>query len=176
MNDFFEKTLEDIIIQNKEECIKRGFTSFLKHTENQFLLPNGAIIDILSFEINESVLYAKIFELKRECLTVAALLQCIDYGQEFYKSTANHFKEVKIELYIVGSDADENLLKIATWGVNMTLIFYEYKVDGIKFDYDPPENYPANYNIYTKNLFPYNDTYLAAGKSFIEKIKKTAEP
>lgn len=51
MNDFFEKTLEDIIIQNKDECIKRGFPSFYEITGRQCLLPSGSIVDIFSLEI-----------------------------------------------------------------------------------------------------------------------------
>jgi hypothetical protein len=51
--DFFEETLESIIYEEKEECVKRGFPALYKHTVRQYILPSGRKIDLLTFEFEE---------------------------------------------------------------------------------------------------------------------------
>jgi len=134
MNDFFEKTLEDIIIRNKEECVKRGFPNFYKLTFRQFSLPSGAIIDLISFEENNKVFNCKIFELKRETVNLSSVLQAVRYSKELLVCLNSFFQKVNIELIVVGSQMDECLYELGMWGVGVKVVIYDYKVDGIKFE------------------------------------------
>src|SRR5579871_3922858 len=106
MNDFLEKTLEDIIYDHKEIIHERGFSKFYKNTERQFRLPNGQIIDLFTFEIMDDILYFKIIELKRLELNLSSIWQIYSYFQFIWEQCVNRYKDVKYELILAGRTAD----------------------------------------------------------------------
>jgi hypothetical protein len=134
-NDFFEKTLEQIIIQNQKFIHKKGFPRLLDNTHSQFQLPSGGKIDILSFAIDEtydSISY-KIFELKRETIQVDALCQVSQYASELYMLSCPHFKHVNIERYVVGTDYSKQVLALMESQISIDIYLYKYTIDGIAF-------------------------------------------
>lgn len=134
-NDFFEKTLEQIIIQNQAVIHKKGFPKLLDNTHSQFQLPSGGKIDILSFAIDEtydSVSY-KIFELKRETIQVDALCQVSEYASELYTFSSPHFKHVNIERYVVGTDYSKQVISLMESQISIDMYLYKYTIDGILF-------------------------------------------
>ena len=72
IDNFYESTLEKIIIKNKSEISKNGFPSLYKNVENQYVLSNGRRIDIFSWEVFDNIFYCKIFELKRGDITAVS--------------------------------------------------------------------------------------------------------
>lgn len=142
----YESTLEDMVINNIEFVRSRGFPEVYDKTNHQVSLPNGKICDIVSYEVIGGCLSCKIFELKRGELTIAALSQLIDYGSELAKYSFFTFEEVKIELYLVGSDISSELLALCAWGIDIKIVLFDYKVDGIHFEEWPSRGvYPKPY-------------------------------
>lgn len=133
VNDFLEKTLEEIIFEHKDIIHEKGFIKFYEKTFRQFYLPSGRKIDIFSFQIKEDILYFKIVELKRECLTIESMIQISDYFYELMYMSVPIFKEVKYELVLVGRSLDEKLMFIPDLGLGIDLFTYQYKIDGIYF-------------------------------------------
>ncbi len=170
--DFLEKTLEDIIMENKEIISSKGFPQLYKRTIRQLRLPKGGIIDIFSYEIRNGVLYGKIFELKRQEMTVDSYKQICSYHYELLMNTLSHFTEVNIELYLVGHDVSEELFTIMAAGTNVKVLFYRYPINGIEFkEREPVKKYLKKCSI---NLCPYikeefsNNLY----SSFLEDAEK----
>lgn len=131
--DFTEKTLEDIIIENKDKISERGFPAFYQNVVRQFKLPSGKIIDILSFMIVEDILMVKIFELKRDEIKIDGLCQISDYAYEFFCFTFPHFSNVQIDKFIVGSDASKEVISINDLQIGIELYLYKYTINGLFF-------------------------------------------
>lgn len=131
--DFLEKTLETIIHESYDECIKRGFPELYANRKRQFNVPDIGFIDIFSFEIRDDILYCKIIELKREKLTDQCFWQLCKYHHSILCLTFRHFKEVKIELILVGNDLDSKIFHLADLNVDMRFIVYSYSATGITF-------------------------------------------
>lgn len=74
--------------------------------------------------------------------------------------------KVEIELYLVGSDFDESILKLSAWGLCVNLVIYDYMVDGIKFDYIVQKTN----NQYLKEAYSTKPESPDV-ESFIEKLK-----
>lgn len=84
--------------------------------------------------------------MKRGALGVSALSQLIDYGSELAKYSFFVFEEVKIELYLVGSDISPELLALCVWGIDVRILLFDYKVDGVYFEEWPSRGvYPKPY-------------------------------
>jgi RecB family endonuclease NucS len=133
-NDFFEKTLETIIMENQDIVVEKGFPAFYKHTHRQFILPNGCKLDILSYEITaDAVLKCKIIELKRATCDLQALMQVLNYAKIFYQLTINYFNDVEIIPIVVGSETSEFISTMMAWGLKVNQVNYEYTVNGISF-------------------------------------------
>jgi hypothetical protein len=130
----YEATLEDMVISNISFCQTRGFPDVYTNTSRQFQLPTGKRCDIFSYELIDDTLNCKIFELKRGKIDLAGLLQVIEYGVDVAKYSVWDLNKINIELYLVGSDINNELFNICAWGVNVNIITFEYKVDGIHFD------------------------------------------
>jgi len=132
-NDFLEKTLEDIIFENKESISERGFPFLLDNTLRQFALPSGKKIDLFSYSISENSLCCKIFELKRECLKVAHVLQVLDYSNEIFFMTHPSFENVSIERFIVGNDIDSSTVAVVEDIHNLETYLYKFLYNGLYF-------------------------------------------
>lgn len=132
--NFWEATLESMIMDSPDVVQVRRFPQIYKVLKNQFRLPTGKICDIITFEIVDNRLSVKIFELKREELSLSALKQLMDYGETVVRYTDKQFNSVNIELYLVGYNFDAEIFTLFSWGVNVGLITYQYKADGIHFE------------------------------------------
>jgi hypothetical protein len=131
MNDFLEKTLETIIIENKIECMKRGFPFIPENAIRQFRLDSGKIIDIYTETADGGI---AIFELKKDILDVNAAIQAIQYKNELHNEMVNAgVKNPKITVFLVGSDINGTLLLLVDAGLDLKLLTYSYAVDGIRF-------------------------------------------
>jgi len=136
-NTFFEKTLEDIIINNQEDCVKRGFPIFFEKTLTQVPLPSGGIIDMLSYEFDGDNLKCKIFEFKREIITISSLIQVFNYAAEVFELTVE-INNTELEIFLIGTEVSSELLTLSYMGLTPNLVSYNYHTDGIKFNYIQP--------------------------------------
>lgn len=130
----YEATLEEMIMNNLGFVQTRGFPKVYNKTIRQFRFPTGGICDVLSYEIVDNCLNCKIFELKRGELDIAALLQLLDYGADLARYSYFNFEKVNIELCLVGSDISAELFTLCAWGIDVKIILFDYKVDGIHFE------------------------------------------
>lgn len=135
MEGFLEKTLEDIIFQNKEKIQEKGFCSFYKNTVRRFPL-NCKFIDIFSWEIDGDELRFKIIELKKDNISVSSLLQISGYYCDLMHAISGHFKSVNSELVLVGSNYDNDMLGVSMLTNSIRYFIYSYGIDGIKFKED----------------------------------------
>ena len=133
-SNFFEKDLEDIIMENLDKIESRGFPKLYKNTERQVYLPNnGGKIDILSWEIVDNVFYGKIIELKKDSLSLSALIQAADYHLQILLSLIGNFDNSNVEVILIGSDYDDDLDNIVLLSNFLTTYRYHYNWDGIYF-------------------------------------------
>lgn len=131
-----EQTLEDIIMDNQELVVKRGFPLFYENVIRQFRLPSGKICDIVTFQVVNDEINCKIFELKKGELGIGALTQLLEYGAEFCKYASWAFKAVDIEIILIGNDISYDLFNMYLWGLNISIVTFDYKIDGIHFERD----------------------------------------
>lgn len=131
--DFLEKTLEEIVFENKDTVKDRGFMSFYQHTFRQYYLPSGKKIDIFSYEIVDNILYFRIVELKKECLNYAAFKQIMVYFFEVLEHTLGHFSKVEGKLTLVGKILDTDAFLLSENGGLLEFYLYKYTYDGIYF-------------------------------------------
>lgn len=134
-NDFFEKTLEQIIIQNQKIIHQKGFPQLLEHNISQFILPSGCKIDILSFSIDTTLegISFKVFELKREMIQIEALCQVSEYASQLYMLCCPHFKYINIERFVVGTDYSTQVRSIMDAQVSIEIYLYKYTINGVAF-------------------------------------------
>lgn len=134
MGTFLEKTLEDIIFENRGQIHEKGFCKLYENCERQFVLPSLKKIDILSWEVRDEVLYAKIIELKRNICDEIAFWQGVGYYAEFMPKVINHFKECHIDLVLCGSDYSSQVWDLCFFDIPLEIFTYKYAWDGVRFE------------------------------------------
>lgn len=132
LNDFLEKTLEDIIYSNRDTISNRGLSKFKGNAYRQVILPSGRKIDILGFEIKDGVLNCDIYELKREVINADAICQAFNYYTELKYITKNYFKNIDAKIIMVGRKY-EPVSVIDALPIPIEVYTFEYYIDGIKF-------------------------------------------
>lgn len=135
--DFLEKTLEDIIFDAQDRIVERNFPFVLQRTVRQWKLPSQKRIDLFSFTLSDNAIQCRIFELKREELGLASLVQIISYYNELVTLLFPHFTNVSIECFLVGRTIAPELMLLKDNLVNIDLYSYRYDFDGIKFNHYP---------------------------------------
>lgn len=133
MNDFTEKTLEEIIFENRDKVSERGFPFFLKNSIRQFILPSGLKVDLFSFEINEDSICCRVFELKKENLDTDSLCQLLRYCTEIYSLLIPHFTNISIDKFLIGKKVCDDLSLLHLHLVDVELYTYTYNFDGVFF-------------------------------------------
>jgi len=132
MNDFFEKTLEEIVFDRRNTIHERGLDIFYKNAERQVYL-DGKKIDILTWEIANDVIYARIIEFKREKVGEAALFQGLHYYSDFICATMGSFKDYHVEVILIGTEISANV-RTAMYVSNVIKAYeYSYGFDGVYF-------------------------------------------
>jgi len=132
LNDFFEKTVEDIIFENKDIIHTRGFMKLKEHSFRQVYLPSGKKIDILGLEINNGNLFCDIYELKKKVINADAICQAYNYYTELKCITRGYFASFDAQIIMVGKTY-EPVSVIDALPVKIKVYSYDYKMDGIRF-------------------------------------------
>lgn len=131
-NDFLEKTLEDIIFENKNVIHSYGLPRFKSKSFRQVILPSGKKIDILGFEIIKGYINFDIYELKREIINPDAISQAFGYLDEIVNLINGSFKGWSAEIIMVGKKYDPlSMIKYST--VPIRVYTYDYRLNGINF-------------------------------------------
>lgn len=131
--DFLEKTLEDIIFENRHRIHERGFPSFFKNAQRQYRLPSGKIIDILTWEVRGDVLHAKVIELKKDNNGESAFWQAIDYCGELFMAVFHEFTNIYIQPIICTNYLSNNIENLMYIRSNVVAVSYKYEYGGIAF-------------------------------------------
>ena len=133
-NDFLEKTLEDIIFENKDNIAKRGFPIFYKNLERQVYTRNGKIMDLVNFEETDGIYYFTIYELKKGNIDFNAYSQILNYYFEEVLRVRKLFKNFKVNLVLVGNSYEENVLIACAASDIIDVYIYKYDYNGIIFE------------------------------------------
>lgn len=163
MNEFFEKTLEEIVFDKRETIHEKGLDIFYKHAERQVCL-RGKRIDILTWEIVDNVIFARIIEFKREKLNEAALFQAAEYYIDFILCTMSNFKDYKVEIVLIGTESCKNIGLITPLTNLIKVYEYHFGFDGISFKPASPDADCVNENFHEFSLGQ-------QGKDFSDKLK-----
>lgn len=131
-NDWYEKTVEDIIFENKDIIHEYGLPKFRKTTFRQFILPSGRKLDIISYDLVNGHLVMDLYELKRFDINTDAIVQAYNYLIELNGITAGKFKSVDIHIIMIGSQYNP-VLMFQRMNLPFSVYTYEYKLTGMKF-------------------------------------------
>lgn len=168
-DNFFEKTLEELIFNNINKATERGLPFFYPNNIRQFRLPSGTIIDVISFEFSENHLNIKIFELKRDKITAESIFQVLGYENEIFTLCFPHFPDINIENILIGKDMDANVFLVNNGQFNLEVYLYKYTFDGVFFNQQAKYN-DFEYEELCKKLNPGDKSF-----NFIDRLKGIQE-
>lgn len=131
-SDFLEKTLEDIVFENKSIIHTKGFPKFKKNVFRQVAMPSGRKIDIFSYEIKDGKLYADIFELKLDRINTDAVCQAYNYFSELFQVIEGGFRSFDIHIVLIGRKYD-TIDIFNKMNLSYSCYTYDYTMDGIMF-------------------------------------------
>lgn len=159
--DFLEKTVEDIVFENKEVIHNYGLPKFKKTVFRQFVLPSGKKLDIVAFDLTEGHLSLDIYELKRHEINTDAICQAYNYFIQVTQLTAGKFKSVDIHIIMVGRWYDPFLL-FEKMELPFSVYTYDYKLNGMRFKKhrDIRQQREAN-DIFSMGLWAFGAGYIA---------------
>ncbi len=148
--DFLEKTVEDIVFENKEVIHNYGLPKFRKTVFRQFVLPSGKKLDIVAFDLIDGHLILDIYELKRHEINTDAICQAYNYFIQVTQLTAGKFKSVDIHIIMVGRWYDPFML-FEKMELPFSVYTYDYKLTGMTFrkhrDSRQPRNADENFSL-----------------------------
>lgn len=135
MENFIEKTIEEIIFENRDRIHEKGLENvFYKNAERQFYLPSGKEIDILTWEVEGDEIKVSIIELKKDAINEAAYWQIFGYYDELIGICFTNFKKFHFTLVLIGSSVCLNV-NLACGLTNKVNVYkYSYNFDGIRFE------------------------------------------
>lgn len=131
-NDFLEKTLEDIVYENRHRVHLDGLQKFKKCVFRQVVLPSGKKMDIFSFEVVDGVLMYDIYELKKDYINIDSICQAYNYFDEVNSLINGSFKDSVASLVMVGRRY-EPLSVLDGMKIPVNVYTYDYQYEGIKF-------------------------------------------
>jgi hypothetical protein len=131
-NNFLEKTLEDIIFDNREYIHEKGLPRFKNQAFRQFFLPSGRKIDIITFDLLHGSLDVHIYELKKEYIDAAAICQAYNYLHEFMGLTAGNFESYNVKVIMIGKKYEPVSL-LDGLKADIDVYTYDYGMNGIEF-------------------------------------------
>ena len=132
-NDFVERTVEDIIFNNRNVIHNYGLPKFKSKVFKQFYLPSGKKIDILAYDLINGHIHVDIYELKRFVINTDAVAQAYNYLVEFSALAAMNFKSVDINIIMVGNRY-EPVPIFEKMNLPFSVYVYEYSIDGMRFN------------------------------------------
>lgn len=131
-SDFLEKTLEDIIFENKDCIHNYGLPKFKKTTFRQFILPSGKKLDIFSYDLIDGHIVIDIYELKRYEINTDAICQAYNYFMEVTQFTAGKFKSIDIHIIMIGRYYDPVMI-FEKMNLPFSVYTYDYQLNGMTF-------------------------------------------
>jgi hypothetical protein len=135
MADFLEKTLEDIIYQNRHFIVERGFPVPEDNMLRQVMLPSGTRMDLFAYDIlDENSIRCTIYELKKGEINIDSLIQISAYHFEVRGLLQPHFQNILIEKILVGSCWSPEFYAVFNALSDTFVYIYEYLIDGIQFE------------------------------------------
>lgn len=144
-NDFLEKTLEEIIYENRFVIHNYGLCKFKSTNTRQFYLPSGKIVDVLSFDITYGHLSLDVYELKRFTINEDAIIQAYNYFVELSSLVNGYFKSYDIHIVMVGKKYIRVPI-LEKMNVPFSVYVYDYTLTGMTFDCVKPReeiHYPS---------------------------------
>lgn len=149
-SDFLEKTLEDIVYENRNVIHQRGLPQIRTNSFRQFYLPSGVKLDIASFEVIGDCLYFDIWELKRDNINYSTLHQAYGYLDEIRCLCSDLFNECVFHIILVGKTYNPMPLLI-DFKIKTSCYTYSYEMNGISFKRHLPARtvYERNANFST---------------------------
>jgi len=133
-SDFLEKTLEDIIFENYKVIKNVGLPVMYSNIQRQFSLPSGKIIDLITWEITDNILFLNIIELKRKTGSYSALSQLLNYVNEVVCHTVGRFKRIDIKCIVICKEIDKDFNNILLINPqNLFIYTYKYDINGVCF-------------------------------------------
>lgn len=130
--DFYEKTVEDIIFENKNIIHNYGLPKFRKTTFRQFVLPSGKKLDLFSYDLIDGHAFIDIYELKRYDINTDAVCQAYNYFTEVSQLVAGRFRSVDINIVMVGRTYVPFML-FEKMNLPFSVYTYDYKLSGMMF-------------------------------------------
>jgi len=131
-SDFLEKTLEDIIFENKDFIHNHGLPKFRKTVFRQFVLPSGKKLDIFSYDLIDGNIVIDIYELKRYEINADAICQAYNYFMEVSGFVAARFKSIDIHIIMIGRYYDPIMI-FEKINLPFSVYTYDYKLSGMTF-------------------------------------------
>jgi len=135
-----EEQLEDYIYFNRDKVHERGFPKFYKNTIRQFRLPNKKIIDLFTFEVDESTntFYFRVIELKKDFAGIEAISQVLLYMSIVRLYTYNLYANVIGDYVLIGQTLPYiSLVATQYLQPHFSLFSYIFDFDGVKFITQP---------------------------------------
>jgi hypothetical protein len=130
--DFLERTLEDIVFENRSIIHQYGFPGLKNNTFRQLILPSGKKIDILSFDIENGRITMDIYELKRDVINTDAICQAYGYFIELWQIMGGGFKAMDLHIIMVGRYY-EPIPIFEKMALPFSVFSYDYQLNGISF-------------------------------------------
>lgn len=147
--DITEAMLETMIFENRHIIHERGFPRFYRNASRQVVLPSGKIMDIITYEVNDNVLNVRVIELKKDLITVPAILQALYYMDELNLYACNAFDKVNWDIVVVGSSIDADGFTVASFLIqHLKALDYKFDFNGLAFGND--NQYDINFSMETK--------------------------
>lgn len=132
-SNFLEKTLEDIIYENRKEIHYKGLPKFKKVAFRQVYLPSGRIIDILSYDLSNGYINFDIYELKKDYINNDAVCQAIRYWDEIEQLIKGSFKGYSVKIIMIGKNSDQ-MPFLDHLNIPVSVYEYDYQLNGISFN------------------------------------------
>lgn len=144
-SDFLEKTLEDIIFDNRHCIHNHGLPKFRKTIFRQFVLPSGKKLDIFSYDLIDGHIVIDIYELKRNAINTDAICQAYNYFMEVNGFIAGKFKSIDIHIIMIGRYYDPVMI-FEKMNLPFSVYTYDYKLNGMTFVKHQERRHPKSTN------------------------------
>lgn len=131
-SDFLEKTLEDIIFENRGMIHTRGLDAFKLTAFRQVVLPSGKKMDIIAYKIVGGHISIDLYELKKDTINLDAICQAYNYFAEMSVHLCGSFKTYDIHIIMIGRRY-EPIPLFDKMKLPVSVFVYDYGLNGISF-------------------------------------------
>jgi len=135
-SELLEKRLEGFIAENPDFMESRGLENcFYKNIKRQLRIRDAGICDIFTYElVSPTHISFRIIELKKDCISLAALEQLTRYISWSVEDLKKSFSKVTFSGILIGNDFSSDIVDIRGFlRKNIRLYSYSYEHDGLSF-------------------------------------------